>query len=457
MQKTQAKQPENPFVSIGQFPDFPAMTPETAREALPVLLESASSAVDRIEREAEPAWDSFAVKLDDATRPLSDAWGMVHHLSSVCNSDAWRSLIEEFEPRLVEFSLRCAQSRRFLELYAALAKGEKDPVRRRIAEHAWRGMRLSGVDLEGARKERFNEICAALAKLSNDFENCVLDATKAWRLEVREEDLAGLPKNAVEMLKEDGRYFLRIDDAAYIPEMKHLRNRDLREKTYRARMCRAPENRPRIDEILALRREKAALLGFSSPAELSLETKCAPSVEAVMSMIAELAEASLKISPRENAELEAECPYEKLEPWDTAFYAERLRERKYSYSEGKLSEYLGFQDVLCGLFSLAQRLFGVSVEERPRAVGTWHGDVRFFAVTDGNGGDIAYFYLDPYSRPATKRGGAWMNEFRTLRPGVKPVATICCNFPHPGASGRCLLRFHEVEALFHAFGHALHL
>ncbi len=451
MQKT----PENPFLKQDQFPDFPAMTPEAAREALPLLLESAEREVGRLEREAAPGWDSFVRPFADATRPLEDAWGMVGHLASVCNCEGWRSLEEEYLPKIVEFSQRCSQSRRFLELYSATLGMERDPVRRRIVEKAWRAMQLAGVDLEGAAKDRFNEICASLAKLSNDFRNCVLDATKAWRLEVAESDLEGLPESAKEMLKEDGRYFLKIDDAAFVPEMKHLKDRSLREKVYRARACRAPENRARIDEILSLRRERANMLGFASHAELSLETKCAPSVDAVMAMVGELAEASLRVSPEEDAELEAECPFGKPEPWDIAYYAERLRERRYSYSEAELSEYFNLPDVLRGLFSLAERLFGVTVEERAWTVTTWHEDVRFFAVKGGSGEDMAYFYLDPYVRPETKQGGAWMNEFRTLRPGVKPVAVICCNFPHPAPDGRCLLRFREVETVFHEFGHAL--
>ena len=451
MQKTS----ENPFTIQGQFPDFPAMTPAAAREALPVLLESAGREVDRLEREAAAGWDSFVLPYEDAVRPLEDAWGMVGHLASVCNCDEWRNLEEEYLPKIVEFSQRCSQSRRFLELYAATLDMEGDPVRRRIVEKAWRGMQLAGVDLEGAAKDRFNEICASLAKLSNDFRNCVLDATKSWKLEVAESDLEGLPESAKEMLKEDGKYFLKIDDASYIPEMKHLKDRGLREKVYRARMGRAPENSARIDEILALRRERAGMVGFASHAELSLETKSAPSVDAVMSMIDELADASLKVSPKEDAELEAECPFGKPEPWDVSYYAERLRERKYSYSEAELSEYLNLPDVLRGLFALAERLFGVTVEERAWTVGTWHEDVRFFAVKGGSGEDLAYFYLDPYVRPETKQGGAWMNDLRSLRPGIKPVAVICCNFPRPDADGRCLLRFREVETIFHEFGHAL--
>ena len=446
---------ENPFLRQDQFPDFPAMTPAAAREALPLLLASAESEVDRLEREATPGWSTFVEPLSDATRPLVDAWGLVGHLSSVCNSDEWRSLEAEYIPKLVAFNLRCSQSKRFLDLYAATCAAEADPVRRRIEEKAWRGMQLSGVGLEGEAKARFNAICESLAKLSKDFGECVLDATKAWKLEVAESDLDGLPESAKEMLKEDGKYFLRIDDASYVPEMKHLKDRALREKVYRARVCRAPENKARIDEILALRRERANMLGFSSHAELSLETKCAPSVGAVMAMIDDLAEASLKVSPKEDAELEAECPYGKPEPWDIAFFAERLRERTYSYSEAELSEYFNLPDVLRGLFALAERLFGVTVEERAWTVGTWHDDVRFFAVKNASGEDMAYFYLDPYVRPGLKQGGAWMNEFRTLRPGVKPVAVVCCNFPKPAPDGRCLLRFREVETVFHEFGHAL--
>ena len=456
MKNTPENPSENPFFDIPQFPDFSGMTPEAARSALPVLLAKAEEEVTRLESDARPTWDGFMEPLDAAERPLFEAWGLVGHLASVCNCEAWRSVLSDFQADIVAFSLRCAQSKRFLELYRTVESVETDPVRRRIAGKEARNMELAGVGLEDAQRGRFNEICARLAQLATDFRDCVLDATKAWTLPVAEADLEGLPANDKAALRApDGSYALAINDAAYVPLMKHLTRRDLRERLYRARCGRAPENLPRLREILALKRELAGLLGFASAAELSLETKCAPSVAAVMAMIDALAEAALKVAPDEDAELAAMSPDGAPQPWDRAYLAERLRERKYSYSESELSEYLDFPDVLRGLFGLARRLFGVAVEERVPPAGVWHDDVRFFAVKDGTDTEIAYFYLDPYVRPESKSGGAWMNDFKSLRPGVKPVAVMCCNFPKPDADGRCLLRFSDVETVFHEFGHAL--
>ena len=329
----------NPFYNIAEFPDFPAMTPAAAEEALPKLLTDAKAAVDALERDAPPSWDGFVCALDDATRPLTLAWSIVSHFMSVLNSEAWRKVHERFQPDLVAFSLRVGQSRRFYEL--AKKTPAETPVRRRI---------------------------------------------------------------------------------------------------------------------LALRQEMAGLLGFKTYADYSLATKCAPSVAAVQAMEDELAAASKPVKAREDDALAAFAGT-KIEPWDIAYWSERQREKLYSYSEEELMQYFNFPDVLKGLFGIAERLFGVTIEERTGDVPVWHPDVRFFRVCE-DGRAIAHFYLDPYSRPETKSGGAWMNEFRTRarRPDGTlelPLALIVCNQSRPDAKGRALMRFGEVETIFHEFGHAL--
>ncbi len=462
----------NPFLSIGTFPDFPAMTPAAADAALPQLLDAAETVVAALEHDAVPTWEGFVRPLDDATRPLMEAWGLVEHLLSVCNSADWRAIEEKYQGRIVAFSLRVGQSRRFYEL--AKATPADTPARRRILAKMVQAAELAGVGLNGAKQKRFNEIEAELATLANTFSNNVLDATKAFSLTLTDPaDVDGVPARLRAAMSavgkaDEGPWKASVEDALYVPLMKHVKSRAVREKLFRARATRASagafDNTPHVGRILALRAEQAQLLGCASYAELSLKSKCAPSVAAVHAMLDGLAAASRPPAARERAELAAFAAAHgfggALAPWDFAFWAERLREEKYAYSEEELSRYFNLPTVLNGLFKLTERLFGVTVEPADWTAPVWHRDVRFFRVKNAAGETIAHFYFDPYSRPETKRGGAWMNELRTreVKPDgtvVLPLALICCNQAVPDAEGRAPMRFSEVETLFHEFGHAL--
>ena len=441
------------------FPDWSGFTPDSAAADLPRQLVAAEKRVAEIEESNPTNFEELVWGLNDATRELNLTWGMLSHMTSVMNSDEWRKVEEEMQPKMVAFGLRVSQSKAIYDatkrLFNEADSGADDAstrIRRRILEKMVQGAELSGVALEGERKSRYNEISQELAKLSMDFANAVIDATKAYKFE------------------KDGKPYT-IDDANYVEAMKHCADREVRENLYRARSARAPENEARIDRILALRRERAKLLGFASPAELSLATKCAPSVAAVMKMIDELDAATVKIAAAEDRELEefADSTLDlrsqpSLEPWDFAFYAEKLREKKYSYSEDELKRYFELEEVLAGLFKMTKFLYGVDIVELKGAdkPSVWHPDVRFFEVREA-GAPIAHFYLDPYVRPGQKQGGAWMNEFRNRRVVRRgkdsvtsvelPLALLVLNNKQP-EDGKCLLPMREVETVFHEFGHA---
>ena len=420
------------------FPDWAAFTPESVAAELPQLLAEAERAVAAIEASGPATYEGFVHRLGDATRELWRCWGGVAHMLGVMNDAAWRRLEEEWQPKMVAFSLRVGQSRRLYDLartcLASLSDAPGTPAlatRRRILEKMIQGAELAGVGLEGEQKERFNAIQSRLARLGADFHNAVIDATGAFRLE------------------KDGKIFT-LDDASYPETMKHCADRAVREALYRARVARAPENEARIDEILRLRREEANLLGFANYAEQSLAVKCAPSVAAVLRMIDELDAATAAKAAADRMD---------VEPWDVAYEAERLRERQYAYSEEELKRCFELEDVLAGLFRLTAFLFGVEIEEVADRPPVWHEDVRCFAVRE-RGETVAHFYFDPFVRPGRKSGGAWMNDFRNRsRRGegaaTLPLAVIVTNFPPRDGEGRCLLPMREVETLFHEFGHAL--
>ena len=439
----------------GDFPDWAGFTPEFAAAELPRLLDAAEKAVSAIEAARPVTYEDFVWTLDDATRELWHMWGRVGHMIGVMNSEAWRKVQDDFQVKMVQFSLRVGQSKPLYELAKAclpsLVSRPEWAVRRRIVEKMIQSAEEAGVGLEGERKARFNEIAARLAQLGNDFYNAVIDATAAFKYE------------------KDGKAYT-IDDANYPETMKHCADREVREKLYRARVVRAPENEARIGEILRLRDEQAKILGFANFAEQSLSAKCAPSVAAVYDMIAKLDEATVRKAAEDEAELAASRRQasagdgDRLEPWDRAYEAERLRERKYAYSEEELKRHFEFADVLKGLFRMTKFLFDVDVEEVAGEAkpSVWHPDVRFFAVKEG-GETVAHFYLDPYVRSGQKAGGAWMNEFRNRRKTgesgegtfVTPLAVLVLNLPLPDEDGKCLMPFREVETLFHEFGHSL--
>jgi oligopeptidase A len=250
--------------------------------------------------------------------------------------------------------------------------------------------------------------------------------------------------------------------------MEHCRKPELREKLYRAFISRASEgeddNSPLIERILKLRKEKAALLGYDTYADLSLASKMAPNVEKIEEMEFQLRSASKKFGEQDLADITALAQENghagELKHWDVAFWAERLREKKFEYTDEQLRPYFPLPRVLNGLYDVIHRLFDVTIKESDDEVPIWNPDVRFYKVFNSAGEQIAGFYLDPYSRPEDKQGGAWMNTCldRRVRDGRTqlPIAYLICNGTPPVGDKPSLMTFSEVVTLFHEFGHGLH-
>jgi oligopeptidase A len=353
---------------------------------------------------------------------------------------------------------------------------------RRAIELAMRAAELSGIALQGKRKERFNELAAKLSALETQFQNNVLDATKAFRMVLTSKsEVEGLPESYLQMASqthnrfhpdahstpEDGPWTVTLDMPSYLPFMEHARNRQLREKLWRAHATRASHgetnNQTLILEILKLRKEQAELLGFSNWAERSLAEKMAENVPAVFSLLSDVRTPARARALKDLGELQALAAEQgetaPLEIWDTWFWRARLQEKQLEFNDEILRPYFPLPQVLKGLFQLIEKLFGVSLQAAPGVTSLWHNDVLFFHVKDDADFHIASLYFDPYSRPENKRGGAWMN-ICTSRRFTKgeleiPVAYICCNNRPPIGSTPSLLSFGEVTTLFHEMGHAL--
>lgn len=482
----------NPLLDTSTLPRFDRIRPEHVVPAMRQLLPELEAELQRLEAQAQPTWAGLVEPLERLTDRLSVTWGTVGHLMGVKNSDALREAYQTVQPEVVQFSMRLGQSQAIYEGLKALKAGPAwatcDAAQRRIVDLLMRDAELSGIGLHGPERERFNAIQQELARLSTEFSNHVLDATKAFALTLtRPEEVEGLPPSllhlaaqaarqagAAEATPEHGPWRITLDYPSFGPFMEHSRRRDLREQLYRAFITRASsgavDNTPLLTRILSLRQEQARLLGYPSYAALSLASKMAPDVATVERFLEELRQASFTAAQRDLEDLRqcaraAGAPEaESLCHWDLAFWAERLREQRYAFNDEELRPYLPLPRVLDGLFALVQRLFGVQIRPADGEVPVWHEDVRFFRVYDEQERPIAAFYLDPYSRPAEKRGGAWMDECvgrsRIMAaPGQAvrlPVAYLICNQTPPVDGKPSLMSFNEVKTLFHEFGHGLH-
>ena len=468
------------------LPPFSLISAEQVVPAIDVLLLELDAGLKALEHklasQTQPSFDDVSDGVADLTEPLERAWGVVGHLMGVKNSLDLREAQQHTQPRVVLALMALAQSailfQVFTDIRASSSFAALTPSRQRIVDKKLLEARLAGIALHGPQKERFNAIEQSLSELATRFSNNVLDATKSWSLILNDAaEVDGLPPSWKAMTStsgdaDAGPWKVTLDAPSFQPFMKYGTREDLREKAYRAYLARASDldggqhdNRPLITQILALRHEKATLLGFDSFSSLSLATKMAPSPDAVHQLLDELRTVSLPVAKEELQELQR-LAGRALRHWDIEFYAEMLRLQRYDYSEEELRQYFAFPAVLEGLFALVKRLFGVDVVDDSANVNRWHEDVRFFRVLRDSI-PIAAFFLDPYARPADKRGGAWMDDCvgRRTMPATTttrlPVAYLVCNQPPPpaadaaGKRGPALVPFRDVETLFHEFGHGL--
>ena len=488
---------DNPLLISTGLPAFDRIQPEHVVPAVKHLLTEAEKQLADLEATVEPTWDGCFARLEELDRLFEYGWGPVSHLFGVKNSPELREAYEAVLDDVVQFSLRASQSKPIYDACVSLRDGDEwsklSPARQRIVEKKIQSAELSGIGLEGEQQERFNEISQELSQLSTKFSNNVLDATKAFDLVITDvADVEGMPDSALAMAAqsynskqseqsgsddadnelsdeatpEAGPWRFTLDGPSFMPFMQHCRRSDLREKMYRAYTTRASsgdlDNTPNINRILTLRQEKAELLGFENFAELSLAKKMAPNVAAVDEMSETLRSASWDAAVRdldEVRELAASSGHDgDLKHWDIAFWAERLREQKFDYTDEQLRPYFPLEKALDGMFALVEKLFGIKVRQSDNAP-LWHDDVRYFEIENEDGQQIAAFYLDPYSRPENKRGGAWMNDClgRCVIDGEVrlPVAHLVCNSTPPVGDKPSLMTFREVETLFHEFGHGL--
>jgi oligopeptidase A len=471
----------NPLLAGQGLPAFDQIQPGLIVPGMTQLLQELAGELTDLEAQIAPTWEKLVEPLTRIEERLSWSWGIIGHLMGVKNSPELRQAYESVQPQVVEFISRLSQSKPIYEAFLSLRQGESwgqlDEAQQRIVEASLRDAQLAGVGLVGEKKDRFNAIQLELAEITTKFSNNILDATKAFQLKLTTpEDIAGLPPSLLSLAaqtargqgetnasSETGPWVITLDFPSYFPFMKYSDNRELREKLYKAYVSRADlgelDNNPLIDRILQLRQERAHLLGYSTYAEVSLARKMANSVDEIEKLLDNLRQVSYEAAKQDLEALKTFAGTDDLKHWDIAYWSEKQRQAKFNFSAEELRPYFPLPRVLEGIFSLAKRIFGVEIIAADGKAPIWHPDVRYFQINDEKGEKIAYFYLDAYSRPAEKRGGAWMDVcIGRAKTGTEvrlPVAYLICNQTPPVDGNPSLMTFEEVTTLFHEFGHGL--
>jgi oligopeptidase A len=470
----------NPLLDFSGLPRFADFRVELVTPAVEQLLAENRALIARIAgADVGPTWRDFVQPLEDANERLHRAWGIVGHLNAVMNSPELREVYNANLPRITEYYTELGQHQGLFARFKALrASREFEPLTRaqkKIIENELRDFRLGGAELAPDRKARFKEINERLAQLSSRFSDNLLDATNDFgHLVTDPAHTKGIPADVLAAAREaaqsEGKagWKFTLHAPSYLPVMQYAEHRALRQLMYRAYVTRASEfgkpdwdNTALIADIVKLRREQARLLDFASYAEYSLEPKMAESPRQVLDFLGELAARAKPYAERDLREAadfaRAELGLAKLEAWDVAYASEKLRLKRYAFSDQEVKQYFPETRVLPGMFKLVETLYGLKIE--PATGPTWHPSVRFYAIRDRSGQRVGEFYVDLYARPS-KRGGAWMDEAVTRRikdGGVQaPVAYLNCNFSAPVGGKPALFTHEEVNTLFHEFGHGLH-
>ncbi len=463
-------------VSGTELPAFDRIRAAEVEPTIRDLLERNRQEVASLEAQPNPTFENTVLPLEQLAHRLSRTWSPIGHLNGVLNSDELRASYNACLPLLSNYWTDLAQSEPLYKAYSAIAVNEAarlQPAQRRLLERALEDFRLAGVGLPADRKARYKAVVQELAQLGAKFEENVLDSMNSWTRHVTDEaELSGINPVIVDQARARAQekglpgWLFALEQPAYVAVLTDADSEQLRRDFYEAWSTRASDQGPNAGKfdntevmykILALRHEAARLLDFPNYAAYALATRMAPSTQAVFDFLRQLARVARPAAHKEFAELEAFAG-RKLNAWDVTYYAEKLQARLFAITQEELRPYFPLSRVLEGLFSVAEKLFGVKISERS-GIPMYHADARFFEIQDASGKALAGFYLDACAR-SKKRAGAWMDDCVGRKDfGAEhtvPVAYLVCNFL-PAAPGKPPLLTHDdVVTMFHEFGHGLH-
>ncbi len=479
----------SPFLDLSFDVRWSELTAEHVVPDLERALTDAQAAIDAVAGQPleSVTYASTLAALDTATETLNQAWGKVTHLQSVADSPALREAHNTMLPKVSAFFAKIPLNpelwRRLKAFAETPAAAALTGVYRRHLDETLADFRQAGADLPDEQRARLEQIQSELAQLTQEYSEHVLDATNAWQLLVEDPaQLEGIPEHARATARrsavsknlgtpERPVWRFTLHQPSQEPVMTYAEYEPLRQEMWRAAVAvgsEAPhDNRPLVPRILALRQEEARLLGRDNFADHVLQRRMAREGAKALTFIEDLQRRAEAAFRRECAELEqfkaraTNSPEGPLKAWEVTFWSEKLRRERYAFDEEVLRPYLPMNRVIDGLFELARRVFGLRITERPEgSVEVWHPEVRFYDLHDQAGRHLGSFYADWHPRES-KRGGAWMGYLITG--GPKPdgrrrphLGYICGNLTPPAEGRPALLTHHEVETIFHEFGHLLH-
>ncbi|WP_189002341.1 M3 family metallopeptidase [Deinococcus roseus] len=470
---------DNPLLSLGFDLPFEDIKPEHFEAAIDVQIQQAEQELkDLLEVQGERTYLNTLKAYDRLAEPLTRSYILLLHLNSVVTGPEVRATLQAVQPKVTSFFTRFSLSQ---PLYQALKDYAATPdaqfltgAKRRLLELALDDFRRSGADLPAEKKQRMEEINMRLSEICTQFSQNVVDSTAEFEHLIEDESkLAGLPASARAAARQNAEskgkpgWRFTLQQPSYLPVIFYLDDPEIRKAMYTAYNQRGSEdpynNEPLINEILALRKEKAELLGYQDFADLVLEDRMAKNGARALQFEQDM---TLKIRPffeRENAELmeyrralEGEDAPE-LEPWDVSYYAEKLRKASYDFDEEALKPYFAVDRVMAGLFEITRRVYGVTIQE-VKGVQVWHPEVKTYEIYNEAGQLLARFFADWFPRES-KRSGAWMNSFMTGdRDGAfEPhLCLMCGNLTPPVGDEPALLTHSDVETIFHEWGHLIH-
>jgi len=470
----------HPFLAKDFHIAWPTLTPDHIEADVTHAIELGRTNVDAIKKVSpeEATFENTFGALEDATDDLNRAWGRVNHLDSVANTDELREALNKMLPQVSEFSSAISLDSdlwSILKQYAdSPATSELSAIQQRLIEETCADFRSAGADLAPEAKTRMAELNAELAQVTQKFGENVLDSTNAWELFIEDESrLGGLPDSAKAAAAEDakskdkeGQYRFTQQFPSMYPVLQYAHDEELRKQVWQgsASIGREGEhdNSDIIWEILRLRQEKADLLGFTNFADLTLQRRMARDGKSALKFTEDLHANILERFHQDTQELQeykaqkTDSAASPLEPWETAYWAEKRRKELYDLDDEALRPYFPVQQVMDGLFDLTSKIFGIKIS--PAEAEAWHEEVTFYEIHDTQSGEhLGSFYADWHPRES-KRGGAWMNYLETGAPSPREphLGLICGNMTKPTADKPALLTHNEVETVFHEFGHLLH-
>ena len=481
----------HPFIADDYHIKWSTLTPDHIESDIDAALETSEKNLEAIRQldDATLNYENTFAALESATEDLWRVWGRVNHLDSVDNSDDLRAALNAVLPRVSAFfssipldAVIWSKLKAFSE---SPAVAELDPTRKRYVEETCADFIQSGADLPDDKKARVAEIESRLSEITQKYSENVLDSTNAWELIVDDASrLAGLPDSAVTAAAEDakakgheGKWRFTLQHPSMAPILQHAEDDSLRKEVWEANCTVGHggdyDNTELIWEILKLREEKSGLLGFDNFADLTLERRMAGNGGNALGFTEDLHTKIVERFNEEGKELEAwkaeqtNTESTAMQPWETGYWAEKRRKAEYDFDEEELRPYFPLNSVMDGMFSIVSKIFGIRIEEKATTenggdIETWHPECRFYDLFDSETNELlGSFYADWHPRQS-KRGGAWMNSFKTGLPGEgetprEPhLGLMVGNMTKPIGDQPALMTHREVETIFHEFGHLLH-